>query len=118
MTKFRCFTASRLLAAGVVLATLGAAQAAHASIHFTNITDNALRFQLRCEDDSVLTTWRIEPHATANIFCRNQASVAHLRIYTDRDNGQQIVVRSLVYDGSSYLLGYDGDGDVNVKPVG
>jgi hypothetical protein len=118
MTQFRRFTAGRLLAAGVAIATLGAAQAAHASIHFTNVTDNALNFQLQCEDDTVQTTWTIQPHATANIFCRNGARAANLRIYTDRSNGERMVVRGLVYDGANYLLHYDNDGDVNVKSVG
>ncbi len=107
----------QFLAAAVVIGTLGAVQAAHASIHFTNITDNALRIQLRCDDDSVTTLWKIEPHATANIFCRNGANVAHLRINTNQD-GEERVVRGLVYDGSTYLLGYDGEGDVSFKSVG
>jgi hypothetical protein len=106
-----------LLAAGVVIATLGAVQAAQASIHFTNITDSPLRFQLRCDDDSVTTLWKIEPHATANIFCRNGASMAHLRIDTNHD-GEERVVHGLVYDGANYLLGYDGEGDVSFKSIG
>jgi hypothetical protein len=105
-----------LTAAAIV--TVGMLQSATASIHFTNVTDSALNFQLQCEDDTVQTTWTIQLHAAANIVCRNGARAANLRIYTDHSNGEQMVVRSLVYDGANDMLLYENDGDVNVKSVG
>jgi hypothetical protein len=95
---------TRVFLTAAAIVTVGILQSADASIHFTNVTDSALNFQLQCEDDTVQTTWTIQPHATANICCRNGARAANLRIYTDRSNGERMVVRSLVYDGANYML--------------
>jgi hypothetical protein len=80
---------TRVFLTAAAIVTVGMLQSANPSIHLTNVTGSALNFELQCEDDTVQNTWTIQPHATANIFCRNGARAANLRIYTDRSNGER-----------------------------
>jgi opacity protein-like surface antigen len=110
---FRSF-APRLatLAAGaVVLAAMSTA--AHASIRFTNATDNSVVFELQCEGSSTVDSWRLAPRGHTGIYCTNGADVAAIRIHTRHNDGTASqVVTGRVYDGIRYALSYDEDGDV------
>jgi hypothetical protein len=107
--------ATRLAAlAAMVLGVAGMARAAHADIGFTNVTDESLVFNLQCPAGS-LDTWRIAPHSHLNIYCTSGARAANIAIRTTHRDGRAYIVRGTVYDGRSYAIGHDDDGDVSFE---
>ena len=106
---------NRLLAAAIcALAVSGAATVAQADVLFHNVTDQTLHFSMTCngtgQDD-----YTIDPHSSGSLYCKNGSDAAVVTIRTDH-GGYDEVVRAVVYDGSSYRLGYDGQGDVSLAP--
>jgi hypothetical protein len=107
----RKFSISLGLAA--LLATSAAAvPSAHANMVFRNTTDRALRFEITCNDGRV-DLWTVAPYGYRSLYCNNGSPVARVRIRTNHGD-DVMVVRTTVYDGLSYVLGYDRDGDVNI----
>jgi hypothetical protein len=100
--------------AALVLGIGGMASAAKADIGFTNVTDETLVFNLQCPNGSV-DTWQIYPHRHLNIYCTNNAGAAAISIRTRHSDGRAFVVRGTVYDGRTYLIGHDDDGDVSIE---
>ena len=107
LAAFRALVLGAVTAAGLALA----APHAQAAVAFRNITNRPLKFVMDCGNGQDL--WRINPGASANIRCNNDAPAARVVIHTDH-NGQDVVVRAVVYDGLAYRIGYDTDGDVNI----
>jgi hypothetical protein len=107
----------RLAALGALFIGIGGmASAAKADIGFTNVTDETLVFNLRCPYGSV-DTWQIYPHRHINIYCTNNAGAATISIRTRHRDGRAYIVRGTVYDGRTYALGHDDDGDVTFERV-
>jgi hypothetical protein len=101
-----------LLAAGIV-GLAGLSGTARADVLFTNLTSQTLNFSISCAGSGGADAWRVNPHSTGALTCRNGADSAQVTIRTQHSNGTE-VVRSTVFDGRSYDLGYDADGDVSI----
>jgi len=74
-------------------------------------------FQIRCHGGGSVQTFRLAPRSYDDIYCTNGAD-AEMRVYTDRDNGDSVVVHGTVFDGNTYRLFYDSDGDVSFRSIG
>jgi hypothetical protein len=108
---------SRLLAVAGAVAIVAGASAARADFRIENPTDATLVFHIQCHGGGSDDLYRIVPHSYQTLYCFNGGS-AEMRVYTRHPNGASVVVRGTVYNGGTYRLHYDGDGDVNVFPVG
>lgn len=99
--------------AAVLAVSAVAVPAAHADMVFRNATGRTLHFEITC-NGNVMDGWSLAPYGWRSIYCKNGSQVAAVRIRTDRNDGNEMVVRTTVYDGQAYVLGYDRDGDVNI----
>ena len=82
---------SRLLAVAGAVAIVAGASVARADIRFQNVTGQPLVFQIRCHGGGLVQTFRLAPRSYDDIYCINGAD-AEMRVYTERDNGDRIVV--------------------------
>lgn len=98
-----------LLAAGIA----GLSGAAEANVMFTNLTGQTVHFSASCAGSSGSDAWAVDPHSDGAITCTNGATSMQVTIRTRHDDGDE-VVRATVYDGRSYNLDYDRDGDVSI----
>ena len=106
-----------LMAAGTI-GIAGLSHAASASVLFNNLTSQDLRFTTACAKDTSTQEWVVDPHARGALYCRNGSDEMQVTIRTQRSNGTVEVVRSTVFDGRAYDLGYDDDGDVSIARRG
>jgi hypothetical protein len=97
----------------VLVVPVIAAPAAHADMIFRNTTGRTLHFELTCNGTG-MDTWSLGPYGWRSIYCNNGSRVAAVRIRTDHYNGMEMVVRSTVFDGGTYVLGFDRGGNVNI----
>jgi hypothetical protein len=84
---------------------------AQAAMRFTNVADRPIIFTIRCADDSETDRWTVGEGRTLSLACNNGASEALVRLFTS----DGAVVSRAVVDGSSYDLGFDGDGDATIE---
>jgi hypothetical protein len=104
---------SRLVAFGAAaLLTAGVASTARADVAFRNVTGEPIHFGFSC-DGYGQDAWTVAPYRTLSIYCNNGSRVATVEIRTAHRHHDE-VVRSTVWDGRTYELGFDGDGDVNI----
>ena len=96
-------------------ASMAIVPAAKADMVFHNVTDRPLHFEISC-GGSGTDEWTVSPHGMRSLYCNNGAQVAEVRILTDHDT-YETVVRDTVWDGAVYNIGYDGEGDVNLRRV-
>jgi hypothetical protein len=102
----------RLVAVAAALMTLGAVSAARAEMMFRNSTDQPVHFSISCDGDGQ-DHWTVAPYGTRSLFCNNGSRAAVVEIVTTH-GGYDDVVHYTVWDGQTYKLGYDRDGDVNM----
>jgi len=87
---------------------------ANAAVQVTNVSDRPIVFTIRCEDDSRTDRWSVRVGHTLDLTCNNGASRALVRLYTD--NGELThVISQVVYDGASYDVGFNRDGNASIS---
>ncbi len=109
--KFRLFGA---LIAGAV--AVGMTSAARADVLFHNTTGHTVFFSVTCDGNGV-DQWTLAPYGNRSLVCNNGAP--EMRVFIKTAHGPDTVtVRATVWDGRTYNLGYDGDGDVSIASRG
>ena len=113
-----CKNRIRTLALGAaLLAVTGFASVARADVVFANATDQDVVFTFHCPGGAN-DRWTVPSGDRLSLYCRNGASSATVRIVTDEDSGDRMIVSGRVYDGRSYRIDYDAEGDVSFQPIG
>ena len=116
--QMACKNRIRTLAlVAALLGVTGLASAARADVVFANATDQDVVFTFHCPGGDY-DRWTIPSGDRLSLYCRNGASTASIRIVTDEDSGDRMVVSGRVYDGRTYRIDYDADGDVSYQPIG
>jgi len=99
----------RIFSAVFALFALGAAPMAHADVYFHNIADQPIVFSVSCNGTGS-NEFTVAGNGDQQIYCTNGSQAAQVEIRTDDGT----VVHAIVWNGRSYELGYDEDGDVNI----
>lgn len=103
--KFRIFGA-------LIAGAFGITSAARADVLFHNTTGHTVFFGVTC-DGSGVDQLTLAPYGNRSLVCNNGSQ--EMRVFIKTAHGADTVtVRALVWDGSTYNLGYDGDGDMSI----
>lgn len=108
-------TARRLGAIAAIAAAAGAIAApgaARADVLFHNTTGQTVYFGVSCNGTGT-DQWSVAPFATRSVVCENGSAAMRVYLLTDDTRGE-VTVRATAWDGRSYNLGYDGDGDMSL----
>jgi hypothetical protein len=87
---------------------------ANAAVRFINVADRPVIFTMRCEDSDQTYRWRVRVDHSLDVTCNNGAARALVRLYTDDEDTTHVVSR-VVFDGLSYDLGFNNDGDASIR---
>jgi hypothetical protein len=101
-----------IAAAAAALVAFGGASVARADVRFNNLTSQAIHFTMSCDGGNG-DGWTIDPHASGALYCNDGSPVALVTLRTNHGNYDE-VVRKVVVDGASYVIGYDHSGDVSI----
>jgi hypothetical protein len=106
-----------LLLGGALLAATGMASAAHADMVFANATDESVVFTFHCAGGTY-DRWTVPSGQQLSLYCNNGADAASVRIVTREPDGSQTTVSGTVFDGRTYRIEFDADGDVSYRRIG
>lgn len=87
---------------------------ANAAMRFTNVSDRAIVFTIRCEDDRETDRFWVRVGHYLDLTCNNGASRALVRLYTDNGELTHVISR-VVYDGATYDVGFNRDGNASIS---